>query len=179
MQSNPILRTVAVAGMATALILALGVAGSTAHAASGDPEAEPPTILASIATEEVTIILGTADDRLVATPKTLALEEGKYYRLVIKNPSRTTHFFWAPEFSANATWTDTASVDKGRVALKQTDNPGKKYVAWEFEVSPGGTAVWEFVPEKAGLYKWGCSNRVHEAAGMHGEIAVTAWWEYM
>ena len=177
MQSLSILRTGASAGMAAAL--ALGVVALTACTPNGEQAAEKRTYLSAAKTNDVTITLGTADDRLVATPRIVALEKGKTYRLVIKNPSRTTHFFWAPEFSGTASWTDKASVDKGKVTLRKTGAAGKQYAAWEFEVSPGGTAVWEFVPEKAGMFKWGCSNRTHEAAGMHGEIAVRSWPVFM
>ncbi len=173
MQSISILRTVAVAGMATAL--ALSVALPEARAAYGDPAAEPPTILSGVKTNDVTIILGTADNRLVATPKIVSLEKGRHYRLVIKNPSQTTHVFWAPEFGAHVTSIARASVDKGRVSLKKIGTSAEDYSAWEIKVSPGGTAVWEFVPQKAGLFKWGCGNRVHEAAGMHGVITVRTW----
>lgn len=121
----------------------------------------------------VTVVLGTQDDRLIAAPKRHGMTVGETYRLVVMNPSRTTHYFWAPEFGGYGVWTDRVAVDKADAVLRTAGAPGEEYSTWEIRVEPGGTAVWSFVPEIAGLYTWGCSVPAHEEAGMTGEFDVT------
>ncbi len=134
-------------------------------------DAGPSSNSANNKTHEITVVLGN-DNRLAIAPKELSFVTGKLYRLVIKNPSSTTHYFWAPELGGDASWTDRVSVDKGRVGLRTVGTPGNQQSTWEIKILPGGTAVWSFVPEVAGLYKLGCSLPAHEAAGMTGEINV-------
>ena len=118
------------------------------------------------------ITLGSEHDGLGLDPMRLGLEVGRHHRLVITNPSEVTHFFWAPEFGGYATWTDRVQVDRGEVRLRQAGAPGETYTTWEVEIAPGGTAVWEFVPEMAGRYSFGCSSPAHEEAGMKGAFIV-------
>ena len=122
---------------------------------------------------ELHVTLGTDQDELVIAPEKLRLTTGRYYKLVVRNPSFTTHTFWAPEFGGYATWTDRVRVDKGDVMLGKTGaEEGEEYSTWEIKIEPGGTAVWEFVPVMAGRYKFGCSLAEHAHAGMEGEFEV-------
>ncbi len=124
-------------------------------------------------TAKLQITLGTDLDELLATPDKLNVVTGRYYKLFIKNPSFTTHYFWAPEFGNHAIWTGRISVDNGGVKLRNTGGEeGEEYYSWEIKIGPGGTAVWTFVPKKAGRYNWGCSLPEHAHAGMVGEIEV-------
>jgi uncharacterized cupredoxin-like copper-binding protein len=124
-------------------------------------------------TTKLQITLGTDLDELVASPDKLNVVTGRYYKLFITNPSFTTHYFWAPEFGSHAVWTDRISVDNGEVKLRNTGGAeAEEYYTWEIKIEPGGTAVWTFVPEKAGRYDWGCSFHEHAHAGMVGEIEV-------
>ena len=162
--------------MSKRLIVALAAGGAWLLAASG-PQAAPTWPIASEAAGqsiELSIVLGTDKDDLVVTPKDLVLTAGRTYRLTILNPSFTTHYFWAPEFGGQATWTDRISVDSGKARLRMTGAPGEAYTTWEIEIRPGGKAVWEFVPEMAGYFKWGCSDPAHVRAGMEGELFVRA-----
>ena len=118
------------------------------------------------------ITLGSEPDGLALAPMRLGLEVGHYHRLVVTNPSDTTHFFWAPEFGGYATWTDRVEVDRGEVRLRPAGAPGETYSTWEIEIAPGGTALWDFVPEMAGRYSYGCSAPAHEDAGMKGTFIV-------
>ena len=126
---------------------------------------------------ELQVTLSNGLDNWVLTPDKLRLEAGKTYKMLIKNPSSTTHYFWAPELASHASRTLLLSVDKGMVRTKEIGEPGVEYltwdIAWEIEVQPGGTAVWTFVPDKPGLYKWGCSQLRHADAGMVSELEVT------
>ena len=78
----------------------------------------------------------------------------------------------APEFDELSVKTTPISVDKGKVRSKVTGGPEEEYLTAETEIRPGGTAVWEFVPQMAGKFKWGCSIPSHAKAGIKGEIMV-------
>ncbi len=121
----------------------------------------------------VQVTLGTDRDELVIAPEKLKLVTGRLYKLVVKNPSSTTHYFWAPEFGGYATWTDRARVDKGDVKLRIVESEERgTYSTWEIKIDPGGTAVWYFVPMMAVRYKFGGSRPEHAHAGMEGELEV-------
>ena len=124
-------------------------------------------------TNVVQVTLGTDQDELVMASEKLKFVTGRLYTLVVKNPSQTTHYFWAPEFGGYATWTDRARVDKGDVKLRKIEAEEREaYSTWEIKIEPGGTAVWEFVPVMAGRYKFGCSIPKHAHAGMESELEV-------
>jgi uncharacterized cupredoxin-like copper-binding protein len=115
---------------------------------------------------------GAELDRVaIVAPTRLNLVEGQKYQLKIINASASTHYFWAPEFDALSATTQI-SVDKGKVGNRVTGSPEEEYLTAETEIRPGGTAVWEFVPQMAGKFKWGCSIPSHADAGVKGEIMV-------
>jgi uncharacterized cupredoxin-like copper-binding protein len=115
---------------------------------------------------------GAELDRVaIVAPTRLNLVEGQKYQLKIINASASTHYFWAPEFDALSATTQL-SVDKGKVGNRVTGSPEEEYLTAETEIRPGGTAVWEFVPQMAGKFKWGCSIPSHADAGVKGEIMV-------
>jgi len=115
---------------------------------------------------------GAELDRVaVVAPVRLNLVEGQKYQLKIVNSSASTHYFWAPEFDALSATTQI-SVDKGKVGNRVSGAPEEEYLTAETEIRPGGTAVWEFVPQMAGKFKWGCSIPSHADAGMKGEFVV-------
>jgi len=155
------------------ILLALAVGCASAAVATTPQAAETRLVSDSpySKTHEITVVFGIGRGFAMA-PKELHLVTGRMYRLVIKNPSPATHYFWAPEFGGYAAWTDRISVDKGKVGLRTVRTPGNQYSTWEIKILPGGTAVWSFVPEVAGLYKLGCSHPAHVAAGMTGVINV-------
>ena len=153
------------------LAWAVGFASAAVVMTPQVADTRPASNLPYNKTHEIKVVLGI-DNGLAMAPKELSLVTGKLYRLVIKNPSSATHYFWAPELGGYASWTDRISVDKGKVGLRTVGKPGNQYATWEVKILPGGTAVWSFVPEVAGLYKFGCSHPAHQAAGMTGEINV-------
>jgi uncharacterized cupredoxin-like copper-binding protein len=117
---------------------------------------------------------GAELDRVaIVAPARLNLVEGQKYQLKIINASASTHYFWAPEFDELSAKTTQISVDKGKVGHRVTGGPEEEYLTAETEIRPGGTAVWEFVPQMAGKFKWGCSIPSHADAGMKGEFVVT------
>ena len=159
--------------IALAAVCAWMAASTSLQAADTWPLANEPSEKAV----ELQVTLGTGLDDLVLTLDKTRLEVGKTYKLVIKNPSLTTHYFWAPELASHAARTLLVSVDQGMIRTKRIGEPGVEYLtwdlAWELEVQPGGTAVWKFVPDVPGLYKWGCSQPRHADAGMVSELEVT------
>lgn len=108
----------------------------------------------------------------MVAPEKLNLIAGRKYRLEIGNASNSTHYFWAPEFEAQSTKTAALTVDGGKILNRTMGAPGEEFSATETKIQPGGTAVWEFVPQVAGIYKWGCSIPSHEMSGMKGEFIV-------
>ena len=108
----------------------------------------------------------------IVAPARLNLVEGQKYQLKIVNASASTHYIWAPEFDALSAQTTQISVDKGKVGNRVTGAPEEEYLTAEMEIRPGGMAVWEFVPQMAGKFKWGCSIPSHADAGMKGEFVV-------
>ncbi len=108
----------------------------------------------------------------MVAPEKLNVTAGRKYRLEIANASNSTHYFWAPEFEAQSSKTVALTVDKGKILNRAMGAPGEEFSATETEIQPGGTAVWEFVPQVAGIYKWGCSIPSHEMSGMKGEFIV-------
>lgn len=106
-------------------------------------------------------------------PEKLNLVAGRKYRLSVVNASDSTHYFQAPEFEALSAKTVAMSVDKGKIRNKAGGAPGEEYAAVEAEILPGGTAIWEFVPQVVGSYKYGCALPTHEMSGMKGEFIVT------
>lgn len=121
---------------------------------------------------EYVVNLGTANDELIMSPRKLVFAQGQFVRLVIKNPSQTTHYFWSNEFGGRATRTHYVSVDIGEITQRTIGPAGEEHPALEIKVAPGGTAVWDLFTEMAGRYKWGCSNPEHAHAGMTGEVRI-------
>ncbi len=116
---------------------------------------------------------GAELDRVaVVAPARLNLVVGQKYQLKIVNASASTHYFRAPEFDALSAKTVQLTVDKGKVGNRVAGRPDEEYLTAETKILPGGTAVWEFVPQMAGKFKWGCSIPLHDEAGVKGEIVV-------
>jgi uncharacterized cupredoxin-like copper-binding protein len=108
----------------------------------------------------------------IVAPARLNLVEGQKYQLKIVNASASTHNFWAPKFNALSAKTTQLTVDKGKIRNMVSFDQEKELLTVETQIRPGGTAVWEFVPQMAGKFKWGCSNPLHADAGAKGEIVV-------
>ena len=48
---------------------------------------------------EVKVSLGTADEEMKFVPDSLSFERGKYYKLVLHNPSSDDHYFTSDAFA--------------------------------------------------------------------------------
>lgn len=113
--------------------------------------------------DTVCVHLGNESGALVFEPNALMFEAGKRYKLLLDNPSPVKHYFTAKDFS-DVIWTQ--KVEAGRVEVKGAIH--------ELELKPGAEAEWVFVPQKPGAYELHCSIAGHAAAGMVGEIVISA-----
>jgi uncharacterized cupredoxin-like copper-binding protein len=112
---------------------------------------------------EVQISLGTSANDLKFIPDTLEFLAGKRYRLLLSNPSSLKHYFTAKDFADNI-WNQ--KVEAGNVEVKGAIH--------EIELKPGAQAEWVFVPVKSGSYELHCSVPGHTAAGMVGQVIISA-----
>ena len=115
------------------------------------------------AVDTVRVHLGNKSGAFVFEPDTLTFVAGKRYQLLLDNPSLVKHYFTAKDFS-DVIWTQ--KVEAGQVEVKGAIH--------ELELKPGAEAEWVFIPQKPGIYELHCSIAGHAAAGMVGEIVVSA-----
>jgi len=125
---------------------------------------------------EVVLRFGSATDGFELSPNTLQLETGKPYKLVITNPSSTTHYVTAPEFAA-AVSTRKVEITGGNVERKRflrtkLGIPRRLPVIGEIELRAGGKAEWYFTGNDAGRFPIECGIPAHAQAGMVGMIIV-------
>ncbi len=129
---------------------------------------------------EVVLRFGSATDGFELSPSTLQLEIGKPYKLVITNPSSTTHYVTAPDFAA-AVVTRKVEITGGNVERKRFMRtklgiarrlPVYSYSIGEIELRAGGRAEWYFTGNDAGRFSIECGVPAHAQAGMVGEIIV-------
>ena len=125
---------------------------------------------------EVVLRFGSATDGFELSPNTLQLETGKPYKLVITNPSSTTHYVTAPEFAA-AVSTRKVEITGGNVERKRflrtkLGIAGRLPVIGEIELRAGGKAEWCFTGNDAGRFPIECGIPAHAQAGMVGMIIV-------
>lgn len=116
----------------------------------------------------VAVELGDGSGALAFKPSALKFERGKYYKLVITNPSQEDHYFTSDAFVTH--------VFTRKVEVK--DREGKTLVEVhgavnDLELKPGTSVEWYFFPMTKGknlrLY---CHKEGHEEAGMIGTIDI-------
>jgi len=100
---------------------------------------------------QMVLRFGTENDDFALTPKTLRFEKGKQYRLLIKNPSRVTHYISAPKFGAAI---------------------GSRSLMQSVALNPNDQHLWNFVADQEGAYDIRCGIETHAEAGMVGKIIV-------
>ncbi len=123
---------------------------------------------------EITVRLGTAGGDLVMSPRDLSFEVGRYYKLVLKNPSDVEHRLTVANFASAVRTYGKPTIDRGevigRAALKARVPVG--YLPREIGIAPGGVAEWYFVPVRRASAKVGCTRDSHAEAGMVGTFKV-------
>ena len=117
---------------------------------------------------EVTVELGDGSGALVFKPDTLTFERGKYYKLVITNPSREDHYFTSDAFATHVFTRKVEVHDRDGKTLVEVHGAIN-----DLELKPGTTVEWFFFPMTKGknlrLY---CHKEGHEEAGMIGSINI-------
>lgn len=114
------------------------------------------------------INMGTAGDEFTVYPHQLTLRVGETYQFVISNPSKHIHVVAAPELAATGiTEQLVITGQKIGVAAPSLD------IQTGITMEPGQVILWTFTPLSEGVYKFGCDDPVHAAAGMEAMIQVT------
>ncbi len=118
---------------------------------------------------EVKVETGTKDGQLVFIPNKLSFERGKYYKLVIHNPSGSDHYFTSDAFSTHIFTRKVEIADaKGKTIAEIHGDVN------DIELKPGSTVEWYFYPMTKGKHlKLYCHKDDHEEKGMVGEIDIS------
>lgn len=117
---------------------------------------------------EVKVSLGTEDGQVKFVPNELTFERGKYYKLLLSNPSPEDHYFTSDAFATH--------IFTRKIEVK--DNNGKTLTEihgdiHDLELKPGSSVEWFFFPMTKGKnMKLFCHKRNHEAQGMVGSINI-------
>ena len=118
---------------------------------------------------EVRVSLGTAAGETKFVPDTLSFERGKYYKLVLHNPSSEEHYFTSDAFSTHIFTRKVEITDKSGKTVAEIHGAVN-----DIELKPGATVEWFFYPMTKGknlrLY---CHKDSHEEQGMVGTINIS------
>lgn len=117
---------------------------------------------------EVKIEVGSVDGQIKFIPDTLTFERGKYYKLLISNPSPQDHYFTSDAF---ATHIFTRKVEvKDRAGNTTAEIHGAIH---DIELKPGTSVEWFFFPmTKGNNLKLYCHKANHEQLGMVATINI-------
>jgi uncharacterized cupredoxin-like copper-binding protein len=142
-------------------VLVLTLATFAMAAGAAEPRSGPEAI-------EVRVSAGTADGRHVFEPNQLTFERGRYYKLVISNPSGEDHYFTSDGF-ANRVFTRKVEVmDASGKTIAEVHGAVN-----DLELKPGASIAWYFYPMTKGeKLRLVCHKENHEAAGMVGTIDI-------
>jgi len=117
---------------------------------------------------EIKIETGTKDGELKFVPDKLSFERGKYYKLVIHNPSTDEHYFTSEGLATH--------VFTRKVEVSGSDHKTIAEIHGavnDIELKPGATVEWYFYPmtndKNMKLY---CHKEGHEEQGMAGQIEI-------
>jgi len=119
-------------------------------------------------TIEVKISLGTEDNQMLFIPDTLTFERGKYYKLVLNNPSPDEHYFNSDAFSTHIFTRKVEVMDKTGKTVAEIHGATNG-----IELKPGATVEWFFLPMTKGKnLKLYCQKKGHAEKGMVGTINI-------
>ncbi|MGH8244895.1 MAG: biphenyl 2,3-dioxygenase [Gammaproteobacteria bacterium] len=127
--------------------------------------AEPATVPEGI---EVRVSVGTEDGKYMIAPNKLTFERGKYYKLVIHNPSSEDHYFTSDAFATHIFTRKVEVLDGNGKTIAEVHGAVN-----DLELKPGATVAWSFYPMTRGekLHVF-CHKEGHEAKGMTGSINI-------
>jgi uncharacterized cupredoxin-like copper-binding protein len=118
--------------------------------------------------EIVNVSLGSKQGSMQFSPHELTFERGKYYKLVINNPSSEDHYFTSDAFSTHIFTRKVEVVDKAGSTIAEIHGAIN-----DMELKPGAAVEWYFYPMSKGKdLKLFCHKKGHEAAGMVGKINI-------
>jgi uncharacterized cupredoxin-like copper-binding protein len=144
------------------IVCAVFLSGFSHIAGAAEPAAGPEAI-------EVKVSVGTADGQQRFVPSELAFERGKYYKLVLHNPSKEDHYFTSDAFATHVFTRKVEVLDAAGATVAEIHGAVN-----DLELKPGATVAWYFYPmtkgEKLRLY---CHKEGHEAGGMTGSISIS------
>ncbi|MBT8446693.1 MAG: hypothetical protein KJO38_06075 [Gammaproteobacteria bacterium] len=117
---------------------------------------------------EVPVSVGTTDGQMKFVPDTLTFERGKYYKLVLDNPSDDEHYFTSDAFSTHVFTRKVEVIDAGGNTVVEIHG-----AVHDIELKPGSRVEWFFFPMTKGQgLKLYCHKKGHEAGGMVGQINI-------
>jgi uncharacterized cupredoxin-like copper-binding protein len=118
---------------------------------------------------EVRIETGTKDGELKFVPDNLSFERGKYYKLVIHNPSNEDHYFTSDGLATHIFTRKVEVAGKDHKTIAEVHGAVN-----DIELKPGATVEWYFYPMTNGKnLKLYCHKEGHEAKGMSGQIEIS------
>ena len=118
---------------------------------------------------EVNVSLGTAEEEMKFVPDTFSFERGKYYKLVLHNPSSEDHYFTSDAFSTHIFTRKVEVADKDGKTVAEIHGAIN-----DIELKPGATVEWFFYPMTKGRnLKLYCHKDGHEEQGMAGTINIS------
>jgi uncharacterized cupredoxin-like copper-binding protein len=131
----------------------------------------PPTASAEGPPEaiEVRVETGTADGQRKFIPDELNFERGKYYKLVIHNPSPHAHYFSSEGLGVRVFTGKIELPDRGGEMLAEVHGDVRA-----IELAPGSTVAWYFYPMSRGKDLRLYSEKEEDLeAGMAGTIQIS------
>lgn len=117
---------------------------------------------------EVNVMLGSPDGQVMFIPDTLTFERGKYYKLVISNPSPEAHYFTSDAFATHVFTRKVEVLDQASKTVVEIHGD-----IHDLELQPGAVVRWFFFPMTKGEnLRLFCHKRNHEEQGMVGSINI-------
>lgn len=117
---------------------------------------------------EVRVETGSPGGHLRFVPDKFRFERGKYYKLVIHNPSSMAHYFTSDGLATRVFTGKVEFIDGSGNTVAEVHGDIR-----DMELLPGATLAWFFYPMTKGkeirLY---CHKEGHAEAGMVGEIEI-------
>lgn len=95
---------------------------------------------------EVRVETGSADGHLRFVPDTFRFERGKYYRLVIHNPSSMAHYFTSDGLATRVFTRKVEFIDGTGETVSEVHGDIR-----DMELMPGATLAWYFYPMTKGI----------------------------
>jgi uncharacterized cupredoxin-like copper-binding protein len=143
-------------------VLTAFLSGTSLMAGAAEPASIPEAI-------EVEVSVGSADGEYRFMPADLSFERGRYYKLVLHNPSKEDHYFTSDAFATHVFTRKIEVMDASGNTIAEVHGAVN-----DLELKPGARVAWYFYPmtkgEKLRLY---CHKEGHEAKGMSGSISIT------